>query len=572
VTADDVAFSLQRAIKMNKSPAFIINQFGFNAENVESRIVATDAKTVTLTTEKPTAISFLLFCLSANIAAIVEKKTVLANEANGDLGNAWLQKNSAGSGSFLLQAWKPSESVSLTLNEHGPYKGNLKRVVVRHVVDPSSQMLMLQKGDVDIARDLTSEQLKALQSDENVVLVRKQIASLVLISLNQSNPNLAKPQVWQAVKWALDYEGMQQNIVPLTHAVHQSMEPAGFPGTVDDTPFKKDVAKAKALMAEAGLADGFDITMDHYSAQPYPDLAQAIQANLGEIGIRVKLQSAENRQVLTKMRARQHEMALSAWGTDYFDPNSNAEVFCINKDNSDGAKKKPFAWRSSFKSDDFTAKAEAARDEKDPAKRLELYAALQRDFMQNSPFAVMFQTTKTAACRKNVEGFRLGALSEGNSYLETKRREPSSQKHCRDTEQRPPDAVRPDRAHLPDRAGHAGRSGHCRRRRQCAGGRHSPCAGRDGTGSALPIQFLHYLNQLLHGDLGVSVLTKNPVAQDIARFFPATFELATAALILAVVIGVPLGVWAAVRQGSLPIRRSVSSASPAIRCRCSCCR
>ncbi|MEB2843949.1 ABC transporter substrate-binding protein [Endobacterium cereale] len=419
VTAEDVAFSLQRAIKMNKSPAFIINQFGFTAENVEARIVAKDEKTVTLTTETPTAISFLLFCLSANIGAIVEKKTVLENEANGDLGNAWLQKNSAGSGPFKLQAWKASESIALTLNENGPYKGNLKRVIVRHVVDPSSQMLMLQKGDVDIARDLTSEQLKALQSDENVVLVRKQIASLMLISLNQNNANLAKPQVWEAVKWALDYEGMQKNIVPLTHAVHQSMEPAGFPGTVTDTPFKKDVEKAKALMAEAGLADGFDVTLDHYSAQPYPDLAQAIQANLGEIGIRVKLQSAENRQVLTKMRARGHEMALSAWGTDYFDPNSNAEVFCINKDNSDDAKKKPFAWRSSFKNDDLTAKAEAARDEKDPAKRLELYEALQREFMHNSPFAIMFQNTKTAACRKNVSGVQLGVLSEGNAYLET---------------------------------------------------------------------------------------------------------------------------------------------------------
>jgi peptide/nickel transport system permease protein len=93
-----------------------------------------------------------------------------------------------------------------------------------------------------------------------------------------------------------------------------------------------------------------------------------------------------------------------------------------------------------------------------------------------------------------------------------------------------------------------------------------------GLDQPLPIQFLHYLNQLLHGDLGVSVLTKNPVAQDIARFFPATFELATAALILAVVIGVPLGVWAASARARLPIRRSVSSASPAIRCRCSCCR
>jgi len=72
-----------------------------------------------------------------------------------------------------------------------------------------------------------------------------------------------------------------------------------------------------------------------------------------------------------------------------------------------------------------------------------------------------------------------------------------------------------------------------------------------GLDQPLPIQFLHYLNQLLHGDLGMSVLTKNPVSQDIARFFPATFELATAALILAAIIGIPLGVWAAVRQGTI---------------------
>lgn len=72
-----------------------------------------------------------------------------------------------------------------------------------------------------------------------------------------------------------------------------------------------------------------------------------------------------------------------------------------------------------------------------------------------------------------------------------------------------------------------------------------------GLDQPIPVQFLHYLNQLAHGDFGMSVLTKNPVAQDIVRFFPATFELATAALILAALIGIPLGVWAAVRQGTI---------------------
>ncbi|MBW9090931.1 ABC transporter permease [Rhizobium wenxiniae] len=71
-----------------------------------------------------------------------------------------------------------------------------------------------------------------------------------------------------------------------------------------------------------------------------------------------------------------------------------------------------------------------------------------------------------------------------------------------------------------------------------------------GLDQPIPVQFLHYLYQLAHGDFGMSVLTKNPVATDIVRFFPATFELATAALILAALIGIPLGVWAAVRQGT----------------------
>ncbi|EXU76649.1 ABC transporter permease [Erwinia mallotivora] len=70
-----------------------------------------------------------------------------------------------------------------------------------------------------------------------------------------------------------------------------------------------------------------------------------------------------------------------------------------------------------------------------------------------------------------------------------------------------------------------------------------------GLDQPLWVQFWHYLVQILHGDLGRSVLTSNPVSEDIARFFPATLELATAAIVVAAIIGIPLGVWAAVRQG-----------------------
>ncbi len=73
-----------------------------------------------------------------------------------------------------------------------------------------------------------------------------------------------------------------------------------------------------------------------------------------------------------------------------------------------------------------------------------------------------------------------------------------------------------------------------------------------GLDKPLYYQFWIYLQQALSGDLGTSVLTKKPITQDIARVFPATLELATAGIIIGTIVGVPLGVWGAVRQGKLP--------------------
>jgi peptide/nickel transport system permease protein len=69
-----------------------------------------------------------------------------------------------------------------------------------------------------------------------------------------------------------------------------------------------------------------------------------------------------------------------------------------------------------------------------------------------------------------------------------------------------------------------------------------------GLDRPLPIQYLVYLWNMLHGDLGVSITTRRPVSDDLRQFFPATLELATAATIFSVLIGIPLGVVAAVRR------------------------
>lgn len=420
LTAEDAAFSLQRVVKLDKSPAFIINQFGFTKDNAEQMIVAKDAHTLVLNLAEPAAETFLLYCLSAPVGSVVQKKAALANQQNDDLGNAWIKQNSAGSGPFTLRSWKASESIILEKNPQHPSKTATKRVIIKHIVDPAAQLLMLQKGDVDIARDLTTEQLKPLQGDSNFHVVKADVSSIMLMSCNTTHEHLQKPQVWQALKWAIDYHSIQQNILPLTHKVHQSFLPAGFPAALTDQPFKVDVAKAKALLAEAGYPNGFEITLDHYSAQPYPDIAQALQTQLAAVGIKVSLISSENRQVLTKMRARSHQLALTVWGADYFDPNSNTEAFCVNTDNSAGARNRTLAWRCGWSDEAFNKMTAEALHEADPAKRLALYEKIQREHREKSPFIEMMQDTKNLACAKNISGVHLTVLRD-NPYEQVKK-------------------------------------------------------------------------------------------------------------------------------------------------------
>ncbi len=146
VTAADAEFSLRRAVLLNKTPSFILTQFGFTADNVETTIVATDDMTLQITTDKRYATSFVLNCMTATIGGIVDKTEVMAHEADGDMGNEWLRTNTAGSGPYVLGSWKPNES--LTLISNPDYYGGapaMERVVVRHIQESATQRLLLEK-------------------------------------------------------------------------------------------------------------------------------------------------------------------------------------------------------------------------------------------------------------------------------------------------------------------------------------------------------------------------------------------------------------------------------------------
>jgi peptide/nickel transport system substrate-binding protein len=269
---------------------------------------------------------------------------------------------------------------------------------------------------VDIARDLGSDQLKTLGGDKEVTISSSPQGSSMYIAMNQNVPQLTKPQVHQAIKWAINYDAIAKNITPGTWSVCQTFLPYALPGALKETPFKQDVAKAKQLMSEAGLGDGFELTMDFISHAPATDIAQAVQADLAAIGIKISLLPGEQKQVITKTRARQHQLAMLVWGTDYFDPNSNCQAWCENPDDSDTSKLKILAWRSHFVDKQLTAESMAAARELDAAKRIELYHTIQRQFMDRAPFAMLLQQNATAALGKGVSGFRVGPSPDYTHY------------------------------------------------------------------------------------------------------------------------------------------------------------
>ena len=304
VTAADAEFSLQRAVFLNKTPGFILTQFGFTKDNVQKLIRATDDHTLIMQLPSQQAPSFVLYCLSANIGCVVEKATAMAHAENDDMGNGWLKTHTAGAGAFRLTSWAASDHIIVDANPHATTKPGVKRIVLQHVKDPAEQFLLLEKGGVDIARDLQADQLKSIPHNPNFHTESSGQASSMYIAMNQNMPELAKPEVHQAIKWAIDYNAIAKNITPMTWTVQQSFLPKGIPGALTEQPFTPDIGRAKTLMMQAGLPDGFNVTMDYVSQPPYDQIAQAVQADLGKIGIKVQLLPGENKQVITKTRAR----------------------------------------------------------------------------------------------------------------------------------------------------------------------------------------------------------------------------------------------------------------------------
>jgi peptide/nickel transport system substrate-binding protein len=425
ITAEDVAWSFERAVKLDKSPAFILTQFGLTGDNVTEKAKAVDPTTFTFTVDKAYAPSFVLNCLTATVASVVDKKLVLDHvkpvtvdadhKYDNDFGNEWLKTNYAGSGAYKLREWRANEVVVMERNDnYYGEKAKLNRVIYRYMKESSAQRLALEAGDIDIARNLEPGDLDAVTKNADLATTNAPKSTVYYVSLNGKNENLKKPEVQEAFKYLVDYDAIGATLIKGIGEIHQTFLPTGQLGALNENPYKLDVAKAKELLAKAGLPGGFSVTMDVRNTQPVTGIAESMQQTLAQAGVKMEIIPGDGKQTLTKYRARTHDIYIGQWGSDYFDPNSNADTFTSNPDNSDAGTVKTLAWRNTWEAPELDKETKAALLERDAAKRAAMYEDVQKKFLANSPFVVIFQQIEVAGYRKSLKDFKLGPSFDTN--------------------------------------------------------------------------------------------------------------------------------------------------------------
>lgn len=404
VTASDVAFSFNRLKNLAGNPSFL-------AETIAS-VEAPDDKTVvlTLTQPDPAILAKLVFdAFSVVNQSEVEAQGGTAGEdaATADTAEEWLNSNSAGSGPYVLESWEPTVETVLVRNEN--YWGEppaIDRVIFRNIAEAATQKIQLEAGDIDIAMDLTADQLPSLEGVENVTIYEDLSDTLIFLKGNQDpevGGPMADPLVQKAVRYALDYEGIRalaggESVSPA------SMLPVGFLGAYEaNSGITRDLEQTQALLAEAGYPDGVDIELAYpdftFVGVNFGTFAQKVQADLTEAGFNVSLAPAEVGVALEAYRQGLEPFGLWLWLPDYRDSLDYVEFL------PEGVVGLRTNWTNENADETILELRDALKVETDDAVRAEMFGEMQDYLMEQGPYAPILQPGMQIGLNSELEGF-----------------------------------------------------------------------------------------------------------------------------------------------------------------------
>ncbi|MFI6290623.1 ABC transporter substrate-binding protein [Nonomuraea sp. NPDC050790] len=394
VTADDVVFSLTRVRDMKGTPSFLL-------DGVE--VAKEDDSTIKLTSKA--ANPALPFILPNPALGIINSKAAKQHGATTDAkdkAEQYLNSASLGSGPYTIESFNVSSQVVLKANaKYYGTKPAYEKVVIRNV-EAATQKLNVQRGDSQVALNLSGDQVTGMP---NTLQVKKTASANVIFLLANQDSAISKTttnaKFVEAVRKGVDYAGLLE-LAGEGSTQAPGVIPSQLLGALPaDQGAKRDVEGAKAALAASGLSNPSvkleypsELTVNGLSFQP---LAERIQANLKEVGITIELAPAPVATALDNYRNGKEEMGLWYWGPDYPDP-SDYLAFLPGKTVGLRA-----GWKPGAAKEIEAAGEKAAATIGDDARRT-VYQDVQTKLNAGGPFVPLIQPSQNIVTAATVTG------------------------------------------------------------------------------------------------------------------------------------------------------------------------
>jgi peptide/nickel transport system substrate-binding protein len=403
MTAADVVFSFRRLVNLKGNPSFLLSGVTVSAPS-RYRVVL---RSRTPNTAIPAIVANTSLGIVNSKLARQHGATAAANADKTDKAERWFNSpasRGAGSGPYLLRQYSTTSQIILEQNpRYWGRKPAFERVVVRNMV-AATQFINIQRGTREVAIDLSAQQAQSLRNNRRV-RVQTMPSTWVFWLFANNNPSVsaatANKRFQNAVRAAIDY----QSFVRLAGggAIQaRGIIPSMFLGALPASAApKRNLARARSELAASGVG-GQTFTLEYPSdltinGVSFGTLAQRVQANLQDAGIRVELAGAPTGTWLDKYRGGTMAFGLSLWGPDYPDP---ADYLAFMPGELVGTR---VGWpKGAHPSvERLAARAKVTTGD---AARATLYRQIQRQLNQSGPYFPLIQPTQVFAATTDLRG------------------------------------------------------------------------------------------------------------------------------------------------------------------------
>lgn len=363
--------------------------------NIATNVEKVDDYTVTVTTDGPKP---LLLVTMHDFWSIIPKQYM------DEVGVEGFMQKPVGTGPFMFVEWVKGEQLTYAANPNYWQEGYPKsaELVFRFIPESATRVAAIQQDEVDIVTRLSAEEADSLRSVAGVNVIQYQVPRIYYMAFNNLNGSetdpIRDPKVRQAINYAVDVDGIINALF-----AGNGQRAAGYVASSElgygiVPPFPYDPEKAKALLAEAGYADGLELGMACPSGvyAAFEEVCQAIVSNLGDVGITVNLEMMESGAFWDLMVKKQlPEMSGDSWADE------SGESY----NRMAGALGGMDAGYSLWTDPEIDETLDKISSDLDRDSRKALYEEIQVYMQENPPFLYLYEPVTFEATRDRVTDY-----------------------------------------------------------------------------------------------------------------------------------------------------------------------